>query len=63
MNTSADETTTITVRCIPEAERLEMLPKHFGRYLLVIENLIYHFARRLVPSYTGGYRCSGVIEG
>ena len=54
MNTSAHDIQ-ITARVIPESERLDMLPKHFGRYLMVVENMIYGWTRRLVPNYTGAY--------
>ncbi len=37
------------------AERLNTLPKHFGRNMMVVENLVYQFARLLVPEYRGGY--------
>ncbi len=40
---------------VPEHERLQILPKHFGRYLTVVETMIYDWTRRLVPAYTGGY--------
>lgn len=54
MNTSA-ENIRIDSRLVPEHERLQTLPTHFGRYLTVVENMIYGWTRRLVPTYTGGY--------
>jgi hypothetical protein len=56
MNTSTDhEPTTITLREIPEDERLEVLPRHFGRHMLTVEGAVYEFMRRLVPDYIGGF--------
>ena len=52
--TNGNSVTTITAQLVAEENRLETLPKHFGRYLMQVENMVYHFARRLVPAYTGG---------
>lgn len=56
MNTSHDDTSkVVTSLLVPDAQRIGMLPKHFGRYFLTVENMIYGFARYLVPTYRGGY--------
>ena len=36
-------------------ERLECLPKHFGRHLLIVEDAVYSFMRHLSDQYTGGF--------
>ncbi|MGH8221232.1 MAG: antirestriction protein [Steroidobacteraceae bacterium] len=54
---NANETTveSIDAREVPEAERPEVLPRHFGRHMLTVEQAIYTFMRELSPEYTGGY--------
>ncbi|WP_246038941.1 antirestriction protein [Peristeroidobacter soli] len=56
MNTSTDlMSQSIQARRVAEAERLEMLPRHFGRHMLTVEDAVYTFMRRLAPQYAGGY--------
>jgi hypothetical protein len=38
-----------------ESERLSVLPKHFGRYMLSVENAFYHFMRKFARDYGGGF--------
>jgi len=45
----------IKAELVPEHDRLQVLPRHFGRYMILVEDTVYHFTRRLVPQYTGGY--------
>ena len=45
----------IQAREVAEHERIDMLPKHFGRHMLTVENAVYTFMRRIAPQYTGGY--------
>jgi len=45
----------IEAREIPENERLQILPRHFGRHMLNVEYAVYAFMRKLSNQYTGGY--------
>jgi hypothetical protein len=45
----------IEAREIPDSERLQILPRHFGRHMLTVEHAVYSFMRRLSSEYTGGY--------
>lgn len=40
---------------VEDAQRINTLPKHFGRYMAAVESLVYQFTRRLVREYHGGY--------
>ncbi len=56
MNSSIDNTsTTINAREIQRDERLQILPRHFGRHMLTVEYAVYAFMRKLADQYTGGY--------
>jgi Antirestriction protein len=56
MNSSIDTTSQkIEAREIPNDERLEALPRHFGRHMLTVEHAVYAFMRELSNKYTGGY--------
>jgi hypothetical protein len=56
MNSSIESTLqSIQAREIADGERLQMLPKHFGRDMLTVEYAIYAFMRKLAREYTGGY--------
>jgi hypothetical protein len=56
MNSSIDTTSqTIGAREVPDDERLQMLPRHFGRHMLTVEYAVYAFMRKLSSQYTGGY--------
>lgn len=50
----------ITAREVPNDERMQMLPKHFGRHMLTVEFAIYQFMRKLAAQYTGG--CWSFLE-
>jgi len=45
----------IEAREIPEIERLQILPRHFGRHMITVERAVYTFMRELSQEYTGGY--------
>jgi len=45
----------IVAREVTECERMQMLPKHFGRDMLTVEYAIFAFMRKLSARYTGGY--------
>jgi hypothetical protein len=56
MNSSIDITSTkIDAREVPNDERLQILPRHFGRHMLTVEAAVYAFMRKLAKQYTGGY--------
>jgi antirestriction protein len=56
MNSSIDTTSQkIQAREIPNDERLQALPHHFGRHMLTVEHAVYAFMRKLSTQYTGGY--------
>jgi hypothetical protein len=56
MNSSIDTTSqNIEAREIPNAERLQILPRHFGRHMLTVEYAVFAFMRRIANDYTGGY--------
>jgi hypothetical protein len=40
---------------VNEHARNGTLPRHFGRHMLIVENLIYNFLRQFSSHYTGGY--------
>ena len=46
---------TVNARLVQSAERLQILPRHFGKYMLHVEHAVYAFMRRLAAEYTGGY--------
>jgi hypothetical protein len=45
----------IEAREIPRGERLHILPRHFGRHMLTVEQAVYTFMRELSSDYTGGH--------
>ena len=56
MNSSIESTLQkIEAREIPEGERLQILPRHFGRHMLTVEYAVYAFMRKLSNEYTGGF--------
>ena len=50
-----NESNVIVARQVEENERLQMLPRHFGRDMLTVEYAIFAFMRKLSAQYTGGY--------
>ena len=56
MNSSIETTSQrIQARQIPDSERLQVLPRRFGRHMLTVEYAVYAFMRKLSDQYTGGY--------
>ena len=53
MNSS--DLSTILAREVPDPERMQMLPKHFGEDMLTVERAIFTFMRRLSATYHGGH--------
>lgn len=45
----------ITARVVPDGERMNFLPKHFGRDCLVGESAIYSVMREICRTYNGGF--------
>ena len=45
----------VTATRVPEAERLDFLPRHFGQHLMVFEQTLYTQMGRLCAGYSGGY--------
>lgn len=39
---------------IAEHDRIEALPRHFGRHMLTVERCIYDFMARFASAYSGG---------
>lgn len=50
----ADATMTIEARVVPEHDRIEALPRHFGRHMLTVERRIYDFMAQFAGKYAGG---------
>jgi hypothetical protein len=40
---------------VPDEERIDTLPRHFGRHLLEVEGAIYGWLRALSTDYAGAY--------
>ena len=56
MNSPTEPTApSIQAREVPDAERMQMLPRHFGRDMMTVETAIYTFMRRLTRQYRGGF--------
>ena len=53
--TSLSDNTKIVAAQVPDAERMNTLPRHFGRYLLAVEDAVYSWLRELSEDYSGGY--------
>ena len=49
------EQPSIVATLVPEEERLDFLPRHFGKHMLTVETYIYSQFAKLCPTYTGGY--------
>ncbi len=56
MNSSITTTSQkIEAREVANDERLQTLPRHFGRHMLTVEYAVYAFMRKLANPYSGGY--------
>jgi hypothetical protein len=49
------EETRIVATRVPESKRIEFLPRHFGRHMLIIERAVYTHLERLCADYKGGF--------
>ena len=55
MNSIESNPQAIVAREVADNERMQMLPRHFGRDMLTVEYAIFAFMRKLSSRYTGGY--------
>src|SRR4030088_953629 len=56
MSTSTDLVSQkLAARQVRDDERIETLPRHFGRYMMRVEDAVYTFMRELAQEYRGGY--------
>ncbi|MDP8986509.1 MAG: antirestriction protein [Pseudomonadota bacterium] len=55
MNSIESNPLAIVAREVADSERIQVLPRHFGRHMLTVEYAIFAFMRKLSPRYTGGY--------
>jgi hypothetical protein len=56
MNSSINTTSQkIEAREVANDERLQTLPRHFGRHMLTVEYAVYAFMRKLANQYSGGH--------
>lgn len=55
MTTSRNEQHAILATEVQDENRLDFLPRHFGRHMLKVERSIYDQCANLCPSYRGGY--------
>lgn len=55
MNTSTSCSQKIEKREVPDGERLDVLPKRFGRHMLMVESAIYDFMAEHARAYRGGF--------
>ncbi len=56
MNSSIDYTSQkVEAREVGNDERMQLLPRHFGRDMLTVEYAVYAFMRKLNSEYRGGY--------
>ena len=54
LNRVAEAATPITASRVPGHQRLQFLPRHFGRFMLHVEQRIYDQMGELAPAYDGG---------
>ncbi|WP_419901156.1 antirestriction protein [Kiloniella sp.] len=40
---------------VPDELRPQILPKYFGRHMMLVETSIYGFLSKIAPEYKGGY--------
>lgn len=55
MQTSHNEQASTVATLVSEEDRLDFLPRHFGKHMLTVENYLYAQLAKLCPTYTGGY--------
>ena len=55
MKHSNNHAHTILGTVVPEDQRLNFLPRHFGTHMMLVERQVYHHFANLCPQYQGGY--------
>ena len=60
---STDSPSAVRGRLIPEDERSQVLPRHFGKHMMRFEGAVYRFAEELCTQYRGGLWNFYEIEG
>ena len=50
-----NDTSTVLATLVPDAQRLDFLPRHFGRQMMAVEQHLYSRLSELSKDYTGGY--------
>jgi hypothetical protein len=45
----------ILAALVPDDQRLDFLPRHFGTHMMLVERQVYHQFANLAPQYRGGY--------
>ena len=53
--TSHNDSAKIVAVRVPDHERIDALPRHFGRHLLQVEDAVYTWLRELSEDNSGGY--------
>src|SRR5258708_30872797 len=54
-NTENKGTSKIEAKRVSGDARTDTLPRHFGSKMVTVEHTIYHFMRKFVPEYAGGF--------
>jgi hypothetical protein len=52
---NSDDNSIILATLVPDHQRLEFLPRHFGRLMMTFEQHVYTRLSELSRDYTGGY--------
>jgi hypothetical protein len=52
---TSDTGSPVLAMLVAEAERLDFLPRHFGRQMMTFETAVYAQMRLLSTEYSGGY--------
>jgi hypothetical protein len=50
-----NDTLVILATLVPDTQRLDFLPRHFGRQMMTVEQHLYSRLSELSQDYTGGY--------
>jgi Antirestriction protein len=45
----------VSAKRVPECDRMNAFPRHFGRDMMKVEGTIYDLLAQFSPEYTGGY--------
>lgn len=45
----------VRMRRVDDPDRIRVLPRHFGRIMLLVENSVYFWAGKLSSDYRGGF--------